>query len=70
LWEDGYSARTGGAKVIAGVICKYTQHHRSEKESGFQFNLLEALEVIMVIEGFNSYPVPAGHPGVSREILP
>jgi putative transposase len=41
LWEDGYFARTVGDKVRAEVIRKYIQHHRSEKESGSQFNLFE-----------------------------
>jgi putative transposase len=41
LWEDGYFARTVGDKVTAEVIRKYIQHHRSEKESGLQFNLFE-----------------------------
>ena len=41
LWEDGYFARTVGDKVTAEVISKYIKHHRSEKESGFQFKLFD-----------------------------
>ena len=41
FWEDGYFARTVGDKVTAGVIRKYIQHHRSEKEGELQIKLFE-----------------------------
>ena len=41
FWEDGYFARTVGDKVTAEVIRKYIQHHRTEKESEWQFKLFE-----------------------------
>ena len=41
FWEVGYFARTVGDKVTAEVIRKYIQHHRTEKESEWQFKLFE-----------------------------
>ena len=41
LWEDGYCARTVGAKVTAAVIRRYLHHHRLEKAGDAQLSLFE-----------------------------
>ena len=41
LWEDGYGARTVGAKVTAEVIRRYIQQHRLEKIGDAPLSLFE-----------------------------